>query len=170
MLFRSAGRRIRGTGPGVAYGLGHGATEALLLVLAPAIAAIVLIGGILDGSLGLNLPSETSASLEQAGTLFAAQTVGTSLIAILERALAGTLHVILALLVLHIVARGGGRSAILRRLALPVAIHASVNLVAVIGAQLFGVLVAEGLVALAVANAARIYWFLPKDPARQEID
>ena len=32
------------------------------------------------------------------------------------------------------------------------------------------VIVAEGLVALAVANAARIYWFLPKDPARQEID
>jgi len=58
----------------------------------------------------------------------------------------------------------------MRRLALPIAIHASVNLVAVIAAQAFGVLVAEGLVAIAVANAARIYWFLPKSPTGREAD
>ena len=109
---------------------------------------IVLVGGILDGSLTANVPAETAASLDQAATLFATQTVGISLIAIVERALAMALHVILALLVMRIVVRGGGRNAIARRLALPIAIHASVNLVAVIGAQLFGVLVAEGLVAL----------------------
>jgi uncharacterized membrane protein YhfC len=170
LILATAGRRIRGTGPGVAYGLGHGATEALLLVLTPAIAAIVLVGGILDGSLTVSLPAETAAALDQAATLFATQTVGISLIAILERVLAMALHVILALLVLRIVERGGGRSAIMRRLALPIAIHASVNLVAVIAAQAFGVLVAEGLVAIAVANAARIYWFLPKSPAGREID
>ena len=169
LILATAGRRIRGTEPGVAYGLGHGATEALLIVLAPAIAAIVLVGGILDGSLTANVPADTAASLDQAATLFATQTVGISLIAIVERALAMALHVILALLVMRIVVRGGGRNAIARRLALPIAIHASVNLVAVIGAQLFGVLVAEGLVALAVANAARIYWFLPKDPASREL-
>ena len=129
----------------------------------------MLFRSILDGSLTANVPAETAASLDQAATLFATQTVGISLIAIVERALAMALHVILALLVMRIVVRGGGRNAIARRLALPIAIHASVNLVAVIGAQLFGVLVAEGLVALAVANAARIYWFLPKDPASREL-
>ena len=165
LILSTAGRRIRGTRSGAAFGLGHGATEVLLVALIPSLAAITLIGGILDGSLLAGLPAESAAALDQAATLFAAQTVGTSLIAIVERLLAMSLHVVLALLVLRIVERGGGRSAIVRRLALPIAIHASVNLVAVIGAQLFGVLVAEGLVAIAVANAVRIYWFLPKQPS-----
>lgn len=163
LILSTAGRRIRGERSGIAYGLGHGGTEVIVVALMTSIAAIVLIGGVLDGTLTGNLPAESAAALDQASTLFAAQTIGASLIAIVERVLAMSLHVILALLVLRIVERGGGAGAIARRLALPIAIHASVNLVAVIGAQLFGVLVAEGLVAIAVANAARIYWFLPKE-------
>jgi uncharacterized membrane protein YhfC len=148
-------------GPAVAYGIGHGGIEAILIgTLAMAqtyVFAILLNSGRLDATLGPTLSPEALAQLRAA--LEHMSLAGLAMGA-LERLIALLLQIGLSLVVWRAVERGQ-----LGYLALAILLHAVIDFPpAMAQAKLMSPLVVEGL--LAVTGVALVAWFLHKLPRK----
>jgi uncharacterized membrane protein YhfC len=148
-------------GPAVAYGIGHGGIEAILIgTLAMAqtyVFATLLNSGRLDATLGPALPPDALAQLRAA--LEHLSLAGLAMGA-LERLVALLLQIGLSLVVWRAVERRQ-----LRYLALAILLHALVDFPpALAQAKLISPLVVEGL--LAVVGVGLLAWFLHKLPGK----
>ena len=157
LILSRAARSVRTVSTGVAFGVGHAGVEIFAVLIAPSLAALLIMQGVADQSIFAGLDAAGSTMVAQAAQFLAAQTVGVSLLAIAERLLAITLHVVLALMVMNVVAARRTRMDIARGLALPVALHAMANLLAVVAGALFGAFIAEIALALFVGGAVWYY-------------
>ena len=125
----TAGRRIRGDRPSTAFGLGHGAIDLLTSSLIPTLSAVIILGGITDGSIFVGLNAEVTDKVRAVAVYLASQTAVSAALLVVQGALMVTLHVLLTNLVLRVVVRAGGRNTIGRGLLLPIAIHTPVAVV-----------------------------------------
>ncbi len=129
IILSTAGRRVRGDRPAAAFGLGHGAIDLLTSSLIPTLSAVIILGGISDGSIFVGLNAEVTDKVRAVAVYLASQTALSAALLIAQGALMVALHVLLTGLVLRVVVRGGGRNTIGRGLLLPIAIHTPVAVV-----------------------------------------
>ena len=125
VVLRHGDRRARGWRDGVAFGVGHGGIEAVLLVAVTAVGGIVLLSSA-DEVLAQVQGTAAAGAVTQQLEALRAMTLGTALIALWERVAAVMLHVSLSLLVL--------RTVVTRRpqwYAAAVVLHIAVNAMAV---------------------------------------
>ena len=163
LILSRAARSVRTVSTGVAFGAGHAGIEVVAVLIAPSLAALLIMQGVADRSIFTGLDAEGSTMIAQAAQFLAAQTVGVSLLAIAERLLAITLHVVLALMVINVVVARRTFMDRARGLALPVALHAMANLLAVVAGAHFGAFIAEIALALFVGGAV---WYYRSNAAR----
>lgn len=155
VVLRYWATRVRDRASGVAFGLGHGGIEAILLMGNAAVGGIVTLmsAETIRGAVAANAPDQLAAFEAQLTTL-QGLTVGLSALAIYERVLAIALHVVLSLIVLH-----GIRTAAPRWWALAVVLHCVANAttvgVAAAGAEPVAV---EGVLTVVVLAAAWAVW------------
>ena len=146
---------------GIAYGLGHGGIEMLLLfgvsMLSNMVVSIMMNGGHLDLLLA-GVPDDAKGLAYAQFAQLGSMTTSTLLIGFWERISALILQVSLSLLVWKAV-RGGGRWVLLFPLA--ILVHALVDAIAVVLSKSAGMVPLELIVtalALATATAAWLIW------------
>ena len=129
IILSTAGRRVRGERPSVAFGFGHGAIDLLTSSLIPTLSAVIIIGGISDGSIFGGLNAEVTDKVHAVAVYLASQTIFSAALLVVQGALMLGLHVLLTSIVLRAVVRGGGARTIGAGLLLPIAIHTPVAVV-----------------------------------------
>lgn len=123
ILLSTAARRIRGDRPSAAFGLGHGAIDLLTSSLIPTLSAVMILGGIRDGSIFVGLDGDVAETVRGVALYLANLTPLDAALLIAQGALMLALHALLTAIVLRAVVRGGTRQRVARGLLLPIAIH-----------------------------------------------
>jgi uncharacterized membrane protein YhfC len=126
LILSTAARRVRGEKPIVSFGFGHGAIDLLTSSLIPTLSAVIILGGIRDGSIFVGLSAEITDKVHAVAIFLASQTLVSAALLIVQGALMMGLHSLLTLVVLRAVVRSGGVRTIGRGLLLPIAIHTPV--------------------------------------------
>ncbi len=129
LILSTAARRVRDEKPVVAFGFGHGAIDLLTSSLIPTLSAVIILGGISDGSIFVGLNAEVTDKVHAVAIFLASQTLVSAALLIVQGALMVGLHTLLTLIVLRAVVRGGGTRTIGHGLLLPIAIHTPVAVV-----------------------------------------
>jgi uncharacterized membrane protein YhfC len=153
--YRTLLRGDRRVATGVMYGLGHGGVESMLVV---GVQLVALLGGLILADVGRITDPRAIAALQLAAAHYDA---GTAVATVIERIAAITLHVALALIVLQALVRRQWRW-----LGAAIALHAAVDLVAVVLAQSLKAPVAAVEAFLVAASAASLYVALRLATAR----
>lgn len=137
LVLRVGARTARRWRDGVVFGAGHGGTEAVLLIGGAVVGSLLLLTG--GDALLEAIPDAANRELvaEQLETVREV-TLGDAFLAVWERALAITFHIGAALLVLRAV-----RTGVWGWLVAAIAFHAAYNAVAVVIAQVAGILASE---------------------------
>lgn len=129
VILSTAARRVRGERPAFAFGFGHGAIDLLTSSLIPTLSAVIILGGISDGSIFVGLNAEVTEKVHAVAIYLASQTILSAALVIVQGALMLGLHALLTSIVLRPVVRGGGARTIGSGLLLPIAIHTPVAVV-----------------------------------------
>ena len=129
IILSTAARRVRGERPSAAFGFGHGAIDLLTSSLALTLSAVIILGGIRDGSIFVGLSVEETDIMHAAAVFLVSQTLLSAALLVAQGALMLGLHALLTAIVLRAVVRGGGVRTIGRGLLLPAAIHTPVAVV-----------------------------------------
>jgi uncharacterized membrane protein YhfC len=128
-ILSTAARRVRGERPSVAFGFGHGAIDLLTSSLIPTLSAVIILGGVRDGSIFVGLDAEVTDKVHAVAVFLASQSLLNATLLIVQGGLMLGLHALLTAIVLRVVVRGGGARTIGRGLLLPMAIHTPVAVV-----------------------------------------
>jgi uncharacterized membrane protein YhfC len=165
IILSTAARRVRGERPSAAFGFGHGAIDLLTSSLIPTLFAVIILGGIRDGSIFAELSVEETDIMHAAAVFLSSQTLLSAALLVAQGALMLGLHALLTAIVLRAVVRGGGVRTVGRGLLLPIAIHTPVAVVrtlfpmatmpVLLGALLVAILVyrrGQGVMAESVPN------------------
>lgn len=165
IILSTAARRVRGERPSAAFGFGHGAIDLLTSSLALTLSAVIILGGIRDGSIFAELSVEETDIMHAAAVFLSSQTLFSAALLVAQGALMLGLHALLTAIVLRAVVRGGGVRTVGRGLLLPIAIHTPVAVVrtllpmatmpVLLGALLVAILVyrrGQGVMAESVPN------------------
>ena len=115
--------------PSVAFGFGHGAIDLLTSSLIPTLSAIIILGGIRDGSIFNGLDAEVTERVQTVAVFLASQTLFSGVLLVGQGALMLGFHALLTMMVLRAVVLGGGARTIGRGLLLPITIHTPVAVV-----------------------------------------
>jgi uncharacterized membrane protein YhfC len=126
IILSTAARRVRGERPSTAFGFGHGAIDLLTSSLALTLSAVIILGGIRDGSIFAELSLAETDIMHAAAVFLASQTLVSAALLVVQGALMLGLHALLTAIVLRAVVRGGGARTVGRGLLLPIAIHTPV--------------------------------------------
>jgi len=126
IILSTAARGVRADRSSAAFGFGHGAIDLLTSSLVPTLSAIVILGGIQDGSIFNGLDVEVSERVRTVAIFLAGQTLLSGALLVVQGALMLGLHALLTMMVLRAVVLGGGARTIGRGLLLPIAIHTPV--------------------------------------------
>jgi len=129
IILSTAARGVRADRPGAAFGFGHGAIDLLTSSLVPTLSAIVILGGIQDGSIFNGLDAEVTERVRTVAVFLAGQTLLSGALLVVQGVLMLGFHALLTLMVLRAVSRGAGARTIGRGLLLPIAIHTPVAVV-----------------------------------------
>lgn len=129
IILSSAARGVRADRPSAAFGFGHGAIDLLTSSLVPTLSAIVILGGIQDGSIFNGLDAEVSERVRTVAIFLAGQTLLSGALLVAQGALMLVFHALLTMMVLRAVVLGGGARTISLGLLLPIAIHTPVAVV-----------------------------------------
>jgi uncharacterized membrane protein YhfC len=129
IILSTAARRVRSERPSAAFGFGHGAIDLLTSSLIPTLSAVIILGGIRDGSIFVGLDAEVTEKVQAVAVFLSSQTLFSAALLVAQGALMLGLHALLTAIVLRAVVRGGGVRTIGRGLLLPVAIHTPVAVV-----------------------------------------
>jgi uncharacterized membrane protein YhfC len=129
IILSTAARRVRSERPSAAFGFGHGAIDLLTSSLIPTLSAVIILGGIRDGSIFVGLDTEVTEKVQAVAVFLSSQTLFSAALLVAQGALMLGLHALLTAIVLRAVVRGGGVRTIGRGLLLPVAIHTPVAVV-----------------------------------------
>ena len=129
VILSTAARRVRGERPSVAFGFGHGAIDLLTSSLIPTLSAVIILGGVRDGSIFVGLDAEVTDKVHAVAVFLASQSLLNAALLIVQGGLMLGLHALLTAIVLRVVVRGGGARTIGRGLLLPMAIHTPVAVV-----------------------------------------
>ena len=151
VILSTAARRVRGERPSVAFGFGHGAIDLLTSSLIPTLSAVIILGGVRDGSIFVGLDAEVTDKVHAVAVFLASQSLLNAALLIVQGGLMLGLHALLTAIVLRVVVRGGGARTIGRGLLLPMAIHTPVAVVRTLFPRattpvLLGALLVAGLV------------------------
>ena len=129
IILSTAARGVRADRPSAAFGFGHGAIDLLTSSLVPTLSAIVILGGIQDGSIFNGLDAEVSERVRTVAIFLAGQTLLSGALLVAQGALMLVFHALLTAIVLRAVGLGGSARTIGRGLLLPIAIHTPVAVV-----------------------------------------
>lgn len=129
IILSTAARGVRAERPSAAFGFGHGAIDLLTSSLIPTLSAIVILGGIRDGSIFNGLDAEVTDRVHTVAVFLASQTLLSGALLVAQGALMLGFHTLLTMMVLRAVVLGGGARAIGLGLLLPIAIHTPVAVV-----------------------------------------
>ena len=129
IILSTAARRVRDVRPSAAFGFGHGAIDLLTSSLIPTLSAVIILGGVRDGSIFVGLDAEVTEKVQAVAVFLSSQTLFSAALLVAQGALMLGLHALLTAIVLRAVIRGGGPRAIGRGLLLPAAIHTPVAVV-----------------------------------------
>jgi uncharacterized membrane protein YhfC len=129
IILSTAARGVRDTRPSTAFGFGHGAIDLLTSSLIPTLSAVIILGGVRDGSIFVGLDAEVTDRVNTVAIFLASQTLLTGALLIAQGALMLALHALLTMMVLRAVVRGGGARAVGLGLLLSIAIHTPVAVV-----------------------------------------
>ena len=129
IILSTAARGVRDTKPSTAFGFGHGAIDLLTSSLIPTLSAVIILGGVRDGSIFVGLDAEVTDRVNTVAIFLASQTLLTGALLIAQGALMLALHALLTMMVLRAVVRGGGARAVGLGLLLSIAIHTPVAVV-----------------------------------------
>ena len=129
IILSTAARRVRDVRPSTAFGFGHGAIDLLTSSLIPTLSAVIILGGVRDGSIFVGLDAEVTEKVQAVAVFLSSQTLFSAALLVAQGALMLGLHALLTAIVLRAVVRGGGPRAIGRGLLLPAAIHTPVAVV-----------------------------------------
>ena len=129
IILSTAARGVRDTKPSTAFGFGHGAIDLLTSSLIPTLSAVIILGGVRDGSIFVGLDAEVTDRVNTVAIFLASQTLLTGALLIAQGALMLALHALLTMMVLRAVVRGGGARAVGLGILLPIAIHTPVAVV-----------------------------------------
>ena len=129
IILSTAARGVRDERPGAAFGFGHGAIDLLTSSLIPTLSAVVILGGIRDGSIFVGLNAEVTEKVNAVAVFLASQTLLSGALLVAQGALMLGFHALLTAIVLPVVVRAGGVRTISRGLLLPIAIHTPVAVV-----------------------------------------
>ena len=164
VVLRFWARRVRTWPEGVAFGLGHGGIEAILILGASAVNGVVLLATAesVRGSVAASAPEQLPA-LEAQIAAFRDLTFGTAALGLWERVLAIVVHVACTLLVLRAVR---DRRPVLLLGAM--VLHCALNAVTVATAQVAAPVVVE--VVLTVIAAGLLWVVLAGPLSRRRVD
>jgi uncharacterized membrane protein YhfC len=126
IILSTAARRVRGERPSAAFGFGHGAIDLLTSSLVLTLFAVIILGGIRDGSIFAELSVAETDIMHAAAVFLTSQTLFSAALLVAQGALMLGLHALLTAIVLRAVVRGGGARTVGRGLLLPIAIHTPV--------------------------------------------
>ena len=129
IILSTAARGVRDARPSAAFGFGHGAIDLLTSSLIPTLSAVIILGGVRDGSIFVGLSAETTDKVHAVAVFLASQSLLSAALLIVQGALMLGLHALLTAIVLRVVVRGGGARVIGRGLLLPIAAHTPVAVV-----------------------------------------
>ena len=129
IVLSTAGRGVRSERTGAAFGFGHGAIDLLTSSLIPTLSAVIILGGIADGSIFVGLDAEVAEKVNAVAVFLAGQTLLSGVLLVAQGALMLGFHALLTALVLRAVVQGGGARTVGRGLLLPTAVHAPVAVV-----------------------------------------
>ncbi len=129
IILSAAARRVRDVRPSAAFGFGHGAIDLLTSSLIPTLSAVIILGGVRDGSIFVGLDAEVTEKVNAVAVFLASQSLLSAALLIVQGALMLGLHALLTAIVLRGVVRGGGARAIGLGLLLAIAIHTPVAVV-----------------------------------------
>ena len=129
IILSTAARGVRDERPSAAFGFGHGAIDLLTSSLIPTLSAVIILGGIRDGSIFVGLNAEVTEKVNAVAVFLASQTLLSGALLVAQGALMLGFHALLTAIVLRVVVRGGGVRTIGRGLLLPIAIHTPVAVV-----------------------------------------
>ena len=129
IILSTAARGVRDQRPSAAFGFGHGAIDLLTSSLIPTLSAVIILGGIRDGSIFVGLDADVTDKVNAVAVFLTSQTVFSGALLVTQGAFMLALHALLTAIVLRVVVRGGGARAIGRGLLLPIAIHSPVAVV-----------------------------------------
>lgn len=129
IILSTAARGVRDTKPSAAFGFGHGAIDLLTSSLIPTLSAVIILGGIQDGSIFVGLDAEVTERVQAVAVFLASQTLFSAALLVAQGAAMLGLHALLTAIVLRAVVRGGSARTIGVGLLLPIAIHTPVAVV-----------------------------------------
>jgi uncharacterized membrane protein YhfC len=129
IILSTAARGVRDTKPSAAFGFGHGAIDLLTSSLIPTLSAVIILGGIQDGSIFVGLDAEVTERVQAVAVFLASQTLFSAALLVVQGAAMLGLHALLTAIVLRAVVRGGTARTIGVGLLLPIAIHTPVAVV-----------------------------------------
>ena len=129
IILSTAARGVRYTKPSAAFGFGHGAIDLLTSSLIPTLSAVIILGGIQDGSIFVGLDAEVTERVQAVAVFLASQTLFSAALLVAQGAAMLGLHALLTAIVLRAVVRGGTARTIGVGLLLPIAIHTPVAVV-----------------------------------------
>ena len=129
IILSTAARGVRDTKPSAAFGFGHGAIDLLTSSLIPTLSAVIILGGIQDGSIFVGLDAEVTERVQAVAVFLASQTLFSAALLVVQGAAMLGLHALLTAIVLRAVVRGGTARTIGVELLLPIAIHTPVAVV-----------------------------------------
>lgn len=126
ILLSTAARGVRDERSSSAFGFGHGAVDLLTSSLIPTLSAVIILGGIQDGSIFVGLDADVTERVQAVAVFLASQTQLSAALLVVQGAAMMVLHALLTSMVLRAVVRGGGARAIGVGILLPSAIHTPV--------------------------------------------
>jgi len=129
IILSTAAQGVRSERPSAAFGFGHGAIDLLTSSLIPTLSAVIILGGIRDGSIFVGLDAEVTEKVNAVAIFLASQTLFSAALLVIQGALMLGLHALLTAMVLRVVVRGGGARTIGRGLLLPIAVYSPVAVV-----------------------------------------
>jgi len=129
VILSTAARGVRGERPSAAFGFGHGAIDLLTSSLIPTLSAVIILGGIKDGSIFVGLNAEVTDRVHAVAVFLTTQTMYSAAQLVVQGALMLGLHALLTAIVMRAVVRGGGARAVGLGLLLPIAVHTPVAVV-----------------------------------------
>ena len=129
IILSTAARRVRDVRPSTAFGFGHGAIDLLTSSLIPTLSAVIILGGVRDGSIFVGLDAEVTEKVNAVAVFLTSQSLLSAVLLIVQGALMLGLHALLTAIVLRVVVRGGGARTVGRGLLLPIAAHTPVAVV-----------------------------------------
>lgn len=147
-------KEARGWREAIWFGAGHGGIESILtgLMVAVTLASMIAMRGL--GALQLPVPPDQQTLAAQQVAAFWSTPLYMPLLAVLERAMAITLHLALSALVMQVFIRGK-----VWYLFAAIGVHALFNAIAVYVAVTWGAIAAEGVLAVLTAGSAAILWW-----------